>query len=86
MSVLRFGDPAQLLAAVPGMLPQLAVPTLIFQGAHDKAIPKGFAQRAGALIRQSKVLTVDAGHFIPLSNPDTVATELRTFFKETVAA
>jgi pimeloyl-ACP methyl ester carboxylesterase len=86
MSVLRFGDPTQLLAAVPEMLPQLAVPTLIFHGAHDKAIPKGFAQRAGALIPQSKVLMVDSGHFIPLSNPESVATELRAFFKETATA
>jgi pimeloyl-ACP methyl ester carboxylesterase len=62
MSVLRFGDPAQLLAAVPEMLPHLAVPTLIFHGAHDKAVPERFAQRASALIPQSKMAVVDSGH------------------------
>jgi pimeloyl-ACP methyl ester carboxylesterase len=80
MSVMRFGDPAELLAAVPEMLPHLLVPTLILHGAQDKAVPEQFAERASALIPQSKVLVVDSGHFIPLSNPETVATELRRFF------
>jgi pimeloyl-ACP methyl ester carboxylesterase len=80
MSVMRFGDPAEVLAAVPDMLPRLVVPTLIFHGAHDTAVPEGFAQRASALIPQSKVLVVDSGHFIPLCEPGMVATELRRFF------
>jgi pimeloyl-ACP methyl ester carboxylesterase len=80
MSVLRFGDPGEVLAAIPDMLPHLLVPTLIFQGAHDRAIPQGFAQRASSLIPHCKMLLVDSGHFIPLSNPDTVATELIHFF------
>jgi pimeloyl-ACP methyl ester carboxylesterase len=70
MSVLRFGDPADVLVAIPEMLPQLLVPTRIFQGAHARAIPQGFAQRASALLPRSKVLVVDFGHFIPLSNPE----------------
>jgi pimeloyl-ACP methyl ester carboxylesterase len=81
MSVLRFGDPADVLANIPEILPQLLVPTLIFQGSHDRAIPQGFAQRASALIPQSKVVMVDAGHFIPLSNPETIAGELLDFFE-----
>jgi pimeloyl-ACP methyl ester carboxylesterase len=80
MSVMRFGNPAEVLAAVPGMLPHLEVPTLIFHGARDTAVPEAFAQRASALIPQSKVLVVDSGHFIPLSNPGMVAAELRRFF------
>jgi pimeloyl-ACP methyl ester carboxylesterase len=80
MSVLRFGDPAEVLASVPEMLPQLLMPTLIFQGSHDKAIPEVFARRASALIPQSKVVMVDSGHFIPLNNPEVVAAELLRFF------
>jgi pimeloyl-ACP methyl ester carboxylesterase len=86
MSVMRFGDPAELLAAVPGILPQLLVPTLIFHGANDKAVPEGFAQRAGSLIPQAKVLVVDSVHFIPLSNPELVANKLRLFFDEAAVA
>ncbi len=81
MAVLRFGDPADVLSAIPDILPGLRIPTLIFQGEHDRAIPRGFAQRASALIPKSKVVMVDAGHFIPLSNPETVAGELLDFFE-----
>jgi pimeloyl-ACP methyl ester carboxylesterase len=80
MSVLRFGDPAELLSTVPAMLPCILVPTLILQGAHDKAVPELFAQRAGALIPQSTVRMVDSGHFIPLNSPEILVTELCRFF------
>jgi pimeloyl-ACP methyl ester carboxylesterase len=80
MSVLRFGDAADVLATIPAMLPQLLIPTIIFQGSRDRAIPKGFAERASALIPRSKVVTVDSGHFIPLNNPEAVAAELLNFF------
>jgi pimeloyl-ACP methyl ester carboxylesterase len=80
MSILRWGNPAEVLASMPAMLLQLKVPTLIFQGSRDKAVPEQFAQRACALIPQSKVIMVDSGHFIPLNNPEVVATELLSFF------
>lgn len=80
MSVLRFGDPAEVLASIPSILPQLPMPTLIFHGTHDRAIPERFARRACSLIPQSKVIMVDSGHFIPLNNPEVVATELLSFF------
>lgn len=82
MSVVRWGNPAEVLASVPVMLPQLMVPTLIFQGSRDTAVPEGFARRASALIPQSKVIMVDSGHFIPLNNPEVVAAELSRFFGE----
>ena len=81
MSVLRWGNPAEVLAEVPGMLPQLLVPTLIFQGSRDTAVPQGFAERACALIPQSRCVVVDSGHFIPLNNPEVVAAELHRFFE-----
>jgi pimeloyl-ACP methyl ester carboxylesterase len=51
-----------------------------------KAMPETFARRATALIPQSKVIMVDSGHFIPLSNPEVVAAELLGFFGGTGAA
>jgi pimeloyl-ACP methyl ester carboxylesterase len=74
------------LSTVPAMLPCLSVPTLILQGAHDKAVPELFAQRAGALIPQSTVHMVDSGHFIPLNNPEILVTELRRFLVATDVA
>lgn len=80
MSMLRWGNPEEVLAAIPDMLPQLSIPTLIFQGSHDRAVPELFAHRASALIPGSKVVIVDSGHFIPLNNPEVVAAELLSFF------
>lgn len=85
MSVMRFGNPADLMAAIPEILPQLLVPTLIFHGDRDRAVPKLFAQRASALIPQAEFLPVDTGHFIPLSKPGLVAAEMRRFFGGTAA-
>jgi pimeloyl-ACP methyl ester carboxylesterase len=86
MAMLRWGNPEEVLAAIPEMLPQLAIPTLIFQGSHDKAVPEVFAHRASALIPQSKLVMVDSGHFIPLNNPGVVAAELMSFFGSTATA
>jgi pimeloyl-ACP methyl ester carboxylesterase len=35
VSVLRWGNPAEVLAEMPEVLPQISVPTLIFQGSRD---------------------------------------------------
>ncbi len=80
MSLLRWGNPAQVLAAVPGYLPQLSMPTVVFQGSRDRAVPHSFAMRASALIPNCRMVTVESGHFIPLNNPECVASELRRFF------
>jgi pimeloyl-ACP methyl ester carboxylesterase len=80
MSVLRWGNPEEVLSAIPAMLPQLRVPTLIFHGSHDAAVPQAFAVRASALIARSRLIMVDAGHFIALTNPGVVASHLHDFF------
>jgi pimeloyl-ACP methyl ester carboxylesterase len=86
MSILRWGNPREVLGPIAAMLPQLLVPTLIFQGSRDQAIPETFAHRASALIPQSKVVMVDSGHFIPLNNPGAVASELLQFFAGAASA
>jgi pimeloyl-ACP methyl ester carboxylesterase len=80
MDLMRFGNPAEVLGAIPAMLPQLPMPTLVVHGSHDPAVPQSFAERAGASIPNARVVMVDAGHFIPLDNPSVVASELLRFF------
>jgi pimeloyl-ACP methyl ester carboxylesterase len=80
MNLLRFGNPAEVLGAIPAMLPQLHMPTLVIHGSHDPAVPESFAERAGAAIPKARVVFVDAGHFIPLNNPGAVASALVRFF------
>lgn len=80
MKVLRWGKPAEILAQVPVFLPALRVPTLIFHGAQDVAIPEIFARRASLLIPNARLVVLDSGHFIPLRQPESVAASLAQFF------
>ena len=80
MRTMRWGQPAQILADVPAFLPQLSMPTLIFHGSRDAAIPETFARRASSLIPNSSMVTLDSGHFIPIHQPALVASSLAQFF------
>jgi pimeloyl-ACP methyl ester carboxylesterase len=80
MSLLRWGDPAEVLASMPERLTELLAPTLIFHGKRDAAVPPAFATRAASLIPESKVILLDSGHFLPMSEPAAIARELLRFF------
>jgi pimeloyl-ACP methyl ester carboxylesterase len=82
MRVLRWGKPSFVLAEVPGFLPSLLMPTLIFHGSLDPAIPEAFARRAADLMPNASLVTLESGHFIPLSQPGPVASRLAGFFIE----
>jgi len=82
MRVLRWGKPTSVLAEVPLFLPKLLMPTLIFHGSQDVAIPEEFARRASSLIPNASMITFDSGHFIPLNQPEPVATRLAMFFDQ----
>ena len=81
MRVMRWGEPTELLAEVPAFLPQLLMPTLIFHGSRDAAIPEAFARRASSLIPNSSMVTLDSGHFIPVHQQEYVANRLAGFFE-----
>jgi len=80
MSLLRWGDPAEVLASMPKRLTELLPPTLIFHGRRDPAVPRAFATRAASLIPESEVIFLDSGHFLPMSEPAIIARELLRFF------
>ena len=80
MRMMRWGKPSELLADLPAFLPKLYVPTLIFHGSRDAAIPKAFADRASSLIPNASRVNLDTGHFIPLNRPACVAANLLEFF------
>lgn len=81
MALLRWGDPAEVLASIPAILPELRAPTLIFHGSEDPAVPEAFARRAAALIPDAEVVVLESGHFFPLREPSLVAAELIRFFE-----
>jgi pimeloyl-ACP methyl ester carboxylesterase len=80
MRVMRWGKPEQVLAEVPGFLAKMLMPTMILHGSGDVAIPEAFAHRATRLMPNATMHIVDSGHFIPLSQPATVAKSLDQFF------
>jgi pimeloyl-ACP methyl ester carboxylesterase len=80
MRLLRWGRPSEVLGGMPALLPKLLQPTIIFHGAKDPAIPVSFACRTAALIVNSQLTIVDAGHFVPLNCPGIVALGLNSFF------
>jgi pimeloyl-ACP methyl ester carboxylesterase len=75
MRLVRWGKPENMLAGIPATLAQLPMPTLVFRGSHD-VLPAAFAERAASLIPRSDMVTLDAGHFIPLERPSEVAASL----------
>jgi pimeloyl-ACP methyl ester carboxylesterase len=85
MRVVRWGRPSTVLADVPQFLPELSMPTLIFHGSRDVAIPQVFAQRASELMPNARMITVDSGHFIPIHQPESVAQGIAGFFDRHLA-
>jgi pimeloyl-ACP methyl ester carboxylesterase len=81
MRLVRWGKPEDMLGEIPTKLAALPMPTLLFHGSRD-VLPASFAERAASLIPHSKVVTLDAGHFIPLDKPKEVVACLRSFFAE----
>jgi pimeloyl-ACP methyl ester carboxylesterase len=81
MSLMRWGNPEDVLGSVPALLPELLIPTLIFHGSKDRAVPEAFAKRAKGLIPNSEVMLLNSGHFLPLSEPQIIARELCRFFE-----
>jgi len=80
MSLMRWGNPAEVLAPIPVLPRELLMPTLIFHDWKDRAVPEEFASRAKGLIPNSEVLLINAGHFLPLGEPQIIANELCRFF------
>jgi pimeloyl-ACP methyl ester carboxylesterase len=81
MRLVRWGKPQDMLGEIPAKLAALLMPTLLFQGSRD-VLPASFVERAASLIPHSRVVTLDAGHFIPLDKPKEVAACLQSFFAE----
>ena len=85
MRLVRWGRPEEMLGEIPARLATLQMPTLFIHGSRD-VLPATFPERAASLVRNSTVVTLDAGHFIPLERPSEVCVSLRAFFAEKSAA
>jgi pimeloyl-ACP methyl ester carboxylesterase len=82
LRMLRWGDPAQVLAKTAGLLPQISAPTLLIQGKADGAIPISFAARAAALIPGAELHMMECGHFLSLNCPDAFGERVLQFLDQ----
>jgi pimeloyl-ACP methyl ester carboxylesterase len=80
MSLLRWGDPADVLAPIPALLQGIQAPALIFNGSKDPVVPDAFAKRVSDLLPDAELILLDSGHFLPLHAPRIIARELTRFF------
>jgi len=63
-------------------LPELAVPTLLIQGAQDKLVPVSFALRAHALIAHSRLSILPrCGHWVQRDDPQAFLQTLEPFLE-----
>jgi pimeloyl-ACP methyl ester carboxylesterase len=78
MRLVRWGRPEDMLRGIPAILAELSMPTLVLHGTRD-VLPASFAERAASLIPNSTLVTLDAGHFVPIERPNEVANCVRRF-------
>lgn len=79
-SMLNFWDTDQ--RPLEGVMRRLTVPTLILHGRDDFLVPAWAAERHHELIPKSRLIVIDASHFIPFLQADQAALHLSNFFQE----
>ena len=47
-----------------GLLPQVTVPVTIINGRHDRVVPLAHAEFLDQRLPTSRLVTIDAGHFV----------------------
>ncbi len=72
-------------AAFENKLPNVAAPTLIIFGAHDKVVPPANADLLAAKLPDAKIVILpEAGHFFPLESPEAASQAVIDFAKQEV--
>lgn len=82
MRVMRWGEPAEVLAKIPSYLAELRAPTSVLYGTRDVALPAEMAHRTAAAIPSAQLVPVDSGHFIPLNRPGFVASFVSSWLQQ----
>ena len=64
-----------------GIMQRLKTPTLIIHGRHDFLVPDWAAARSHELIGPSRLVMLDASHFLPFMQVDEVTAHVTRFFE-----
>ncbi|MDI1288454.1 MAG: alpha/beta fold hydrolase [bacterium] len=62
------------------LMERLTTPTLVYHGRHDILVPARAAEAHASLISGSRLVMIDANHFIPFTHPETAAGDILRFF------
>jgi pimeloyl-ACP methyl ester carboxylesterase len=57
----------------PGLLPRITVPVTIINGRYDRVVPIASAEFPGQRLPASRLVLIDAGHFVWEEEPATYA-------------
>ncbi len=79
MRVVRWGRPDILFRDSASVLQGLNRPTLVIHGSRD-ILPSSFALRAADMIKDSELIELDSGHFIPIERATDVSLKLLAHF------
>lgn len=77
--MLRWGEPAEVLARTAALLPMISAPTLVLHGQRDRAVPSSFAVRVAAIIPDARLKILPSRHFVPLDVPDAFSAIVEAF-------
>lgn len=80
MRLVRWGRPEVFLQDFPSLIGSLAGPALVIHGTRD-VLPISFARRAAEMIRNSELIEMDSGHFIPIERTAEVSRNLLVYFR-----
>ena len=64
------------LPVLAGLLPQIAVPVTIINGRHDRVVPLSNAEFLHQRLPASRLVIIDAGHFVWEEEPATYASAI----------
>ena len=64
------------LPALAQLLPQIATPVTIINGRHDPVVPVGNAEFLDQRLPNSRVVLIDAGHFVWEEEPAQYASAI----------
>jgi pimeloyl-ACP methyl ester carboxylesterase len=66
------------LPVLAELLPQITTPVTIINGAHDRVVPVSNAEFLDARLPHSRLVVIDAGHFVWEEAPDEYASAILT--------
>lgn len=80
--VLKTRLQAVLDVDVSSRLPAIGIPTLYLRAAHDRAVPRNASALVAKALPETRIVELDAPHFLLQTRPEEAARIIRSFMEE----